>query len=179
MKAGNLETDNPRVHLIEPDVARDAPLSVTWLAGDQGRRTLALMGVTDKDNRPTTLAEELQRVRGFVEDPHELNWAIQLDDTVVGAIWVNLTPAYGVPEPSLHTMIGDPTARGQGVGDASTRAVIDHMRRRGDPVLYSRHLTRNTVVAGLLKKHGFVPMGEPYTDQGNLEWQNVQLDLHS
>jgi hypothetical protein len=90
MKAPQLQTDNPAVTLVAPNVERDAPLGVQWLAGAPGRHTLALMGVSDHDNHETSLATEQKRVQGFIENQQQLNWMIQFNDQVVGAIWVDL-----------------------------------------------------------------------------------------
>jgi len=35
------------LELVPPDVERDAPISLGWLEGDEGRNTLRLMGNTD------------------------------------------------------------------------------------------------------------------------------------
>ena len=66
MKTISLETDNPSVHLVEPELERDAQLGVQWLHGDIGRNTLQLMGVSDDDNIATTLEQEKQRVADFI-----------------------------------------------------------------------------------------------------------------
>jgi hypothetical protein len=52
--------------LVRPNVKRDAPLGVQWLANQEGRRTLRLMGSTNKNNKPSTIEEEQRRVRGFI-----------------------------------------------------------------------------------------------------------------
>lgn len=177
MKTTPLETTDPSVHLIEPNVERDAPLSVAWLEGDIGRNTLRLMGVTDDENKPSTLQGERERIEGFVTNPDQLNWAIQYNDRVVGAIWVDLVEKESVPAPAIHIMIGDPEARGKGIGSSSTKAVIGYLRDSGELQLFSRHLADNTTAAKLLAEQGFTPVGEPKPDKDGLIWQNVQLDL--
>ncbi len=177
MKATQLETTNPKVHLIEPDVERDAPLSVAWLEGDIGRNTLRLMGVTEDKNKAPTLEGEKKRVQGFVNNPKQLNWAIQYDDKVVGAVWVDLEEVNSVEAPGIHIMIGDPQARGKGIGSSSMKAVIDYLREDDCLQVFSRHLADNTAAAKLLADQGFTPVGEPEPDNDGLIWQNVQLDL--
>lgn len=44
MKVPVLETNNPHLKLIEPDIERDAANGIKWLEGDMGRTTLRLMG---------------------------------------------------------------------------------------------------------------------------------------
>jgi len=177
VKAPQLHTINPIIHLIEPDIERDAKLGQQWLEGELGRNTLRLMGVADKHNHATTLEQEKERVRDFIENADQFNWMIQLDDKVVGSIWVDLKPKDKIPAPAVHIMIGDPTARGKGIGGASTDAVIDYLRQQGEVAVYSRTLVQNTVAKNLLNNNGFMPDGEPYTDEDGLEWQNAALHL--
>lgn len=172
MKAIPLETHNPKVHLIEPVLERDAQLSLQWLHGDIGKNTLRLMGIPNEDNNPTTLKAEEQRVAKFITDPKQWNWMIEYDGKVVGSIWVDLAPKDSVPSPAIHLMIGDPSARGKGIGFSSTSKVIDHLKEQGNKSVYSRHLTKNSGAKSLLDTLGFQDKEEPYPD-GSLEWQNV------
>jgi RimJ/RimL family protein N-acetyltransferase len=173
MKTIQLETKNPHVHLVEPDVERDAVLGVTWLEGEMGRRTLTLMGVADKDNKPTSLVEERERVNGFITKPDELNWMIAYDGKVVGTIWVDLEASEHVRGPSVHIMIGDPDMRGKGVGSTSMRSVMDYLHSQGTDTIYSRHIVENPGSINLLKDLGFTEDGQPYPDKDGLHWQNV------
>lgn len=173
MKTTPLETSNPDVHLIEPDVERDALLSVEWLEGEIGRETLRLMGVADKDNQPTTIEQERERVKDFVEKEDQLNWMITYQDMVVGSIWVELRQTKYVQSPALHIMIGDPEARGKGIGLSATTTVVEYLEKQGYEHIYSRYLTNNEVSRNLLSQIGFHQMGTPYTDEDNLEFQNV------
>ena len=177
MKAPQLQTIEPNIILIEPDIERDAQLGQQWLEGELGRNTLKLMGVADKHNQATTLEQEKERVRDFIENADQLNWMIQLDRKVVGSIWVDLKSKDKVPAPALHIMIGDPIARGKGVGGASAAAVIEYLRQQGETAVYSRTLVHNTTAKKFLKSIGFVPEGEPYTDVDGLDWQNAALHL--
>ena len=177
MQAPQLQTYNPNIHLIEPDIERDAQLGQHWLEGELGRNTLSLMGVADSHNQATTLEQEKERVRDFIENADQLNWMIQLDNKVVGSIWVDLKPKDKVPAPAVHIMIGDPIVRGKGVGGASTVAVIDFLRQQGEAAVYSRTLVQNTIAKNLLYDNGFIPYGESYTDEDGLEWQNAALHL--
>ncbi len=102
---------------------------------------------------------------------------IRFDDKIVGSIWVDLRAIEEVSAPAVHIMVGDSSARGQGVGSASISAVIDYLRKQGDEAIYSRSLIKNTVAAKLLEENGFWPLGDTYTDSDGLEWQNAKLDL--
>ncbi len=173
-----LQTNSPDITLVPPDVERDAPIAVGWLEGDIGRATLRLMGNDDAHNKPSTLEEERERIQGFLDSTEQLTWMIRLQDKIVGTVWVNLQDTEYLPGPSVHIMIGDPHARGQGVGGNTILSVVDYMKQSGEhDTLYSRHLTSNERAASLLSETGFLPLGEPYADTSNLQWQNVLVQL--
>lgn len=173
-----LHTNNPDVLLVEPDIERDAALGVQWLEGELGRATLTSMGVSNKDNKPTTLEYERERVREFIEGQDQLNWMIEYQGNVVGTVWADLKKVGNVPDPAIHIMIGDPDVRGKGIGFAATSKVTQHLEDQGFKAVYSRHLTKNSGASGLLQSLGFTNLGEPYTDDDGLEWQNVAKGSH-
>lgn len=174
MKASNLLTDNPRVALVEPDVKRDAPISLKWLEGPDGCATLKLMGVPDHEICLATIKQEEQRIKDFVDNPNQLNWMIKLNGKVVGSVWVDLNKKYCLPSPSVHIMIGSPSARGMGVGSSAMACVLEYLKGLGFSEVYSRHLCSNDNAKKLLRLMGFIDVGEPYTDKDGLEWQNVK-----
>lgn len=176
--AENLQTNNPDVFLIEPDIERDATLGVQWFEGDLGRATLTSMGVADKDNKPTTIEHERERVKDFIERQDQLNWMIEYHGKVIGSVWADLEQVGNVPAPAIHIMIGDPDVRGKGVGFAATSKVAEYLKSRGFESIYSRHLTKNSSAGGLLQSLGFTNFGEPYTDDDGLKWQNVVAANH-
>lgn len=170
-----IATNNHAVKLIRPDVERDARLGVEWLAGESGCQTLRKMGVVGKDNQPTTLEQETARVHGFLENQNQLNWMISKNEQVVGAIWVDLEPTEYLGAPSIHIMIGDLAARGQGIGSQAFRAVINHLQgERNEPAIYTRHLSDNVAATRIAEKAGFRNDGKPYYDKDNLQWQNME-----
>ena len=173
MKAPQLETTNPAIKLIEPDVERDAALGVEWLHGELGHSTLVLMGVADEDNKPTSLEAERARVQDFIEGKDQLNWMIQYEGTVVGSVWVDLVTKDELPAPAVHIMIGNPAMRGKGVGFSTVNSVLNYLKTLGHETIYSRHLTKNSGATTLLDSLGFHDLGEPHTDSDGLEWQNV------
>lgn len=173
MKTTELETNNPSIQLIEPNIERDAALGVQWLEGKLGRNTLSLMGVSDADNKPTTLEQEKERVKDFIEKDDQINWMISYEDKVVGSIWVDLEPSEYLQSPSVHIMIGSPEARGKGIGLSTTSAVVEHLQKQGYAQVYSRYITNNEGSKNLLGKLGFHELGILYTDKDNLEFQNV------
>lgn len=175
MKMPPLQTNNSDVMLVEPNIKRDAALGINWLAGDLGRETLALMGVTAEHNKPGTLEVEQTRIKDFIENPKHLNWMISYKNQVVGAIWVDLEPTDQLPAPSPHIMIGDPSVRGKGIGTAAMASVVGFLQKKDHKIIYSRHLSGNTSAAALLHDMGFAPYQKPYEDEDGLVWQNEIL----
>lgn len=177
MIAPILNTENAAIRLIEPDVQRDAQWGVEWLDGQTGYETLQLMGVGDKDNKPTTLEREQARVQSFIDRRDQLNWMIQLDGKIVGSVWVDLQSNDNLPAPGIHIMIGDLKARGRGVGSASFSAVIGYLQKLGYQEIFTRHLSTNTVAGVLSSNSGFTDFGDPYSDTDGLCWQNMKLTV--
>lgn len=173
-----LVTQIPELELVQPDIERDAPISLEWLEGDVGRNTLRLMGNTDENNKPSTLEAEKERVQGFLESDDQLTWMIKFQDKIVGTVWVTLGEHDYLPSPSIHIMIGDPSSRGHGIGLNTTQSVIDHLKSTGQyETLYSRHLVDNGAADSLLSAVGFEDFGDEYKDTNGLAWQNEKLDL--
>jgi RimJ/RimL family protein N-acetyltransferase len=177
MKATTVKTSDPEVLLVQPDIERDAALGVQWLEGELGRDTLQMMGVVDSENKPSTLQLERNRVGEFITRKDQLNWMIEFSNKVIGAIWVDLESTKYLPGPSIHIMIGDPKARGKGVGKVSVIAVIDYLTKSGIKDFYSRHLIANVASSRLLSDIGFINLGDPYKDDDGLTWQNVSFSI--
>ncbi len=175
MKAPKLRTEKENINLVEPNIERDAQKGVEWLSGELGKQTLQSMGVPEDGIQPTTLNEEIERVKDFIEKPDQLNWMIAVNGEVVGSVWADLTPTEHLQAPSVHIMIGEPSARGEGTGAASVKSVIHYLLSQGYSEVYSRHLTSNKGASKLLSELGFVGDGSEYTDRDSLEWQNVKL----
>ena len=173
MFARALTAPNLPVRLVMPVVTRDSALSVRWLTGGQGRETLQMMGVPDDRIAPASLEEEAARIASFVERADQYNWMIELDGTIVGAIWVDLQPSVMLAAPAVSYMVGDPSARGKGVAGASLAAVTDFMSGEGFITLHARALVTNAASARVLFRAGFACAGDPYIDPGDgLFWQN-------
>lgn len=177
MKTVTLKTSNPRVTLIEPNIERDAQLGLEWLNSETGRQTLALMGVAEDNNTTTDIETERKRIEDFITKENQLNWMIKLDENVVGSIWVDLEDTNYLSAPAVHIMIGDPDARGQGVGSVSTASVINHLKDIGYKKVYSRTLISNSTASKLLLDGGFKKLGEIYQDADGINWQNCVLEL--
>jgi RimJ/RimL family protein N-acetyltransferase len=172
-----VELKNNNVRLIKPNPLRDSPLAVGWLADPHGRITLEMMGVVDEHNNSTTLEIEESRIHDFLNKNNQYNWMISLDGKVVGTIWVELEEANNTKAPSLDFMIGDPSARGKGLGRASVELVLNFLKLEGFSTIHARYLTKNGVSSSLLSTFGFIKDSRVYVDENGLEWQNVKKDL--
>ncbi len=179
MKAPQLATNDTLVKLVEPDIERDALLSVEWLNGELGRMTMRSMGNTDEaidKILPATIEQEAARVKSFIEREDQLNWMIECDGKVVGSVWVDLVDSEDLPGPSVHIMIGDPDMRGRGIGSSTVKTVLDYLEKQGSDVIYSRHLTTSTHADKLLKFLGFTDLDKPYVRDA-LEFQNLVRNI--
>jgi RimJ/RimL family protein N-acetyltransferase len=176
MFACHLNTADPSIGLVAPVVSRDASLSVRWLAGDQGRETLRMMGVPGEEIGPITVDEESARIASFMERRDQYNWMMEFKGAVVGTIWVDLRPSSVLPAPAVSYLIGATEARRKGVASASLVAVAQFIFRHGFTRLYARTLVINHKSAALLSRIGFVLRDESYIDPDDgLRWQNFVL----
>lgn len=176
MLAPDLITTDESIRLIEPNIERDAPLSVDWLEGEQGRETLAAMGVPEKDIHEPTLEGEEERIRELIESTHHVAWMIEFDGDVVGVVEIELEPTDYIDAPAISVMIGDPWARGRGIATASLRSAIDWLHAEYENIfVYARYRVSNEASAQMLLKVGFEEDGTTYTDSDGLVWQNVIL----
>lgn len=172
-----LTTEKPSVMLVEPNVERDAAQGVRWLDGPTGRQTLKLMGVTDEENRSTTIESERKRVAGFLSDKYHNNWMISVDGNIVGGIWVDLKSTKYIQAPTISIMLGDPEIRGKGIGRLAVNAVVEFLYDQHHITAYARHLIGNTASQRLFESAGFTSSGDMYTDDDGLNWQNLKRDL--
>jgi RimJ/RimL family protein N-acetyltransferase len=172
-----LLTSDEKIKLVRPDVERDSELGAKWLVGDIGRETLWAMGVPMQKIQPSNIESERERVTNFLSNPAQLNWMIEMSDQVVGSIWVDLDATDYLQAPAIHIMLGDPAARGRGVGPQAFRTVIDYLaKERKVPTIYTRHLVDNVGAANMIAGAGFQIDGDSYDDQDGLVWQNMKLE---
>jgi RimJ/RimL family protein N-acetyltransferase len=171
-----LTAPNLPVRLVMPIVTRDSALSVRWLTGRQGRETLQMMGVPDDHIAPASLEAEAARIASFLDRTDQYNWMIELDGTIVGAIWVDLQRSAMLAAPAVSYMVGDPSARRKGVAGASLAAVTDFMSGEGFTTLHARALVTNEASTRILLRAGFARANDPYIDPGDgLFWQNFAI----
>ncbi len=163
-----LMTDNPDVKLTSPDIERDASFALGWFTQDAGRDTLLSMGNAPHKIQEPTLESEQATLREFIDlerDGIQKTWMIRCGDVTIGATWIDLVENHGVDSPSVHLMIGEPSFRGQGIGGAVMRTMLNYLSESGVRTVYSRHLTSNKAVARLNQEIGFENDGEPYVDE--------------
>lgn len=171
----------PIYTLEKPHPTKDAPFAVAWFAGDGGNETLLAMGNAPEAIVESTLASETKTLEEFVtleEQSKQLTWMVHADNKTIGAVWIELEDTDDVQAPAVHMMIGDSAYRGKGIGAGVLKDMLRYAYGNLPyAVMYSRHLVSNKPAAKLLKKAGFEPDEKPYSDENNLEWQNVKLTL--
>ena len=101
----------------------------------------------------------------------EFAWSILLDGTYIGTMGLHLLPDQ---LPELGYWLGEPYW-GQGFATEAGRAVIDAARAAGAAALRSRALLTNIGSRNVLKKLGFVEIGEDTDTSGTLTGQTVML----
>jgi RimJ/RimL family protein N-acetyltransferase len=168
-----IETPDPNVRLVKPEVERDAQLGVDWLKGANGRQLLKLMGVATKDNKESTLEDEIARIRGFLMKKDQINWMISLEGKIIGSVWADLDATEYIGAPAVSIMLGDPESRGQGIGKVAAGSVVNFLTASDYPRVYGRYLVDNKASRAMLTGLRFVLDGLPYSDEDGLEWQNV------
>lgn len=177
----DLVTTMPELCLVAPDPDRDAPQAVEWLKGELGKQTLLLMGNPGHKIAAPSLGAEHQRLEQFLDlaqEGKQFTWMMRYKQKTIGAVWIEFEPTKHLPAPAVHIMIGDPGARGHGVGKATIATVINYLQTETSyPRLYSRYLTTNAGPAKLLAGFGFASLGSAYTDEDGLQFQNIVMEL--
>ncbi|MBW4061249.1 GNAT family N-acetyltransferase [Candidatus Saccharibacteria bacterium] len=164
--------------LVAPNVERDALLGVGWVNGEVGHETMRLMGNNPKSITDTTLKQQQKLIQSFIDDQHAIYWMLELNQRVVGAIWIQLNDEEYLPGPSVSIMIGDVIARGHGIGKRAMILVLGwarlHVTNLKQP-LRVRALADNAASNALIKSFSALLDGKQYTDSDGLVWQNYQL----
>jgi RimJ/RimL family protein N-acetyltransferase len=176
-----LHTSIPELTLEEPDPIHDAPFTLQWFTAPYGRETLLLMGNADHEISEPSLENEQKTIQEFVDlkaEGKQLTWMLHIDNTIIGAAWIELFDNHDTKAPSVHLMIGAKEYRGKGIGQATMRRLIEYVKDTIETdTIYSRHLTSNQAVARMNHKIGFINDGDPYIDENGLEWQLIQLKV--
>ena len=101
----------------------------------------------------------------------EFAWSILLDGTYIGTMGLHLLPDQ---LPELGYWLGEPHW-GQGFATEAGRAVVQAARAARAAALRSRALLTNIGSRNVLKKLGFVEIGEDTDKDGTLKGQAVML----
>ncbi|WP_162249194.1 GNAT family N-acetyltransferase [Devosia sp. Root685] len=101
----------------------------------------------------------------------EFAWSILKDGTYIGGMGLHLLPDQ---LPELGYWLGEPHW-GQGFATEAGRAVVDAARAAGAAALRSRALLSNSGSRNVLKKLGFVEIGESTDKEGTLKGQSMML----
>ena len=177
----DLETSLAGLTLVCPNPERDTPYALKWFTAPYGKDTLLRMGNLESEINEPTPEHERATIEEFLtleQQGKQLTWAMQIDNKIIGAVWIELIDTDHVKAPAAHIMIGDMEYRGQGIGTASMSAMADYTRTvLHSQYLYSRHLVTNHIISKLNTTLGFEVDGEPYQEPSGLIWQNVKLAL--
>ena len=175
-----IDIPEKEIKLIAPNLSH-AKTSLKWVSGDAGRLLLEKMGNKLSDDWVANLAEEENRIKDFIENDDQINWAIEYKNKIVGAVWFDLRPGHLI---GPHIMVGDRSVYGKGIASESLRAVIGWAFeiKSGKESIYNfkslitRCRADNLPIIHINEKIGFVPMGKSYT-QDSFKWQNYILEI--
>lgn len=166
------------IKLISPR-PEHAAISLEWVSGIKGRKLLEKMGNNIPDNWTPTIKEEKQRISDFITKDDQINWAIQYEGKVVGAVWLDLREDHLL---GPHIMIGDESVYGRGIATSVLSAVCDwalkekkgNLARFNFKRLTTRCRVDNAPMIHVNEKLGFKPVGQQYLEDA-IEWQNYQI----
>ncbi len=116
-------------------------------------------------------ADGVDFVTNIARGETEFAWSILEDDNYIGTIGLHLVPDQ---LPELGYWLGEPHW-GQGFATEAGQAVVDAARAAGAAALRSRALLSNSGSRNVLKKLGFVEIGEDTDKDGTLKGQSVIL----
>ncbi len=176
-----MQTDNPSIRLLPPDIDRDVPFALSWFQRPEGHATLLSMGNAEHEIAPSTTESETAIIGEFIKfekQQKQITRMIVVDDMTIGVVWIELEENHNVRPPSIHIMIGNPDYRGKGIGKSVMQAAINYIKNTLHlDTIYSRHLVDNIAVANLNESVGFEKDGLAYTDNNGLVWQNIKIDI--
>lgn len=120
---------------------------------------------------PYTESDGVFFVQTIARGPEEHAWAVLREGRYIGTVGLHLLPDQ---LPELGYWLGEPYW-GQGFATEAARAVVAAARAAGVTALRSRALLSNTGSRNVLRKAGFVEIGEGTDRQGTLAGQPVML----
>ena len=103
-------------------------------------------------------------VQEIARGAEEFAWSIELDGRFIGAIGLNFLPDQ---LPALGYWLGEPYW-GRGYATEAGQAVVAAARAAGYPALRSRALVTNSSSRNVLRKLGFIEIGEALDEAGTL-----------
>lgn len=176
-----MQTSDPNILLLPPDIDRDAPFTLSWFQRPEGHATLLSMGNAEHEIETPTLEGETAILREFIDleqEGRQITRMVIVNHETIGVVWIELQENHNVQPPSIHIMIGNPDYRGKGIGKSVMQAATNYIRDTLNlSTIYSRHLANNMPVATLNKSLGFEKDGLPYTDSNGLVWQSIKMNL--
>ncbi|WP_127754224.1 GNAT family N-acetyltransferase [Devosia sp. 1566] len=130
-----------------------------------------LLAVLTRLPNPYGESDAVFFVEELARSAEEWAWAIELEGRFIGTIGLHLLD--GQP-PALGYWLGEPFW-GQGYGTEAARAVVQTAQQAGFTALRSRALVSNSASLAVLRKVGFVELGQAFEETGTLVGQPVVL----
>jgi|GEM_PF-241704 len=162
--------------LTKPNPQLDALQAHEWFKCDNNT-TLTLMGNAPHEIKPSTIENELNTFKEFVQLESlgaQYTRLIRYGSRAIGVIWIETYDTAELNGPSIHIMIGDKKFRNKGVGQWALERMLTFAKNSLHyTTMHSRHLSSNAAAAQLLQGVDFKKSGKPYLDTNGLTWQNV------
>lgn len=163
------------IELISPEISH-ADISLEWVSGKDGRELLEKMGNNLPKDWTPSIEEERKRIEDFIHGENEVNWAIEYQGEIIGAVWLSLEPDKLI---GPHIMIADKSVYGRGIATSVMQAVCGwaltdktgSASRFNHKELITRCRVDNVPIIRVNEKIGFKPTGETYKEDG-FTWQN-------
>jgi RimJ/RimL family protein N-acetyltransferase len=151
-----------RLMLTTPTLAHVPEMAV--LANNQ-----AIHAVLSRLPYPYAESDGVFFVEHIARGPEEFAWSILLQGHYIGTMGLHLLPDM---LPELGYWLGEPYW-GHGYATEAARAVVAAAKSAGYPALRSRALLSNTGSRKVLRKVGFVEIGEDVDKAGTLAGRQV------
>jgi len=143
-----------------PHSAADIPARVTWLNDLEVNRWF-----DDYREHGTTLAKQQAWFAGYEQDQTRDFYTIRADGSPIGVVGLTHFDLKH-QQAELFIMIGDPTHRGQGIGQQAVRYMVDYAFTELGLHRVSLHVSQhNTAAINCYAKAGFIEEGRLRDDR--------------
>lgn len=163
-----------QLRLIRPS-PEYAPTTILWIGKEEVTQYLGA------DFSKMTVEDEVNHLKGMIDDPDCYSWMIELDGEIVGNIEINeikeLSKKYGVKTGAFCTLIGDSKNWGQGLGSYSKQAACNWAFSEGNfDLIEAKAYVQNTRSWSALEKLGYHYEG---IEKGDVEGSPVEWKVYT